>query len=464
MTTAEDTTNELQAERGFRASLRNAKEFQENVVAFSRRRSWVEGTYRELVRFDLFGAHYLVNDPLEVGRILTSNPDDHALTKDGLRFFEVMSRLLGQGLFTSDGAHHLRQRRTLQPSFNRSSVAQATTGMVRAATLLRDSWAARAGEWVDVEEDTQRLSNDIAAQVLLGSDMSSEAHEFGALADEEERALWMLMTAPFVLPAWVPVPANRRLNAVVRQIRELVSRIVEKRRASITAGSAPAAILTALITKETASPSMSETQLLDEVATLIVGGYKTLAVAHAWAFYALATEPRVVARLREELRSVLGTRPPTAEDLPNLEYTRMVVHEVLRLYPPVWGIFRIATRDLDVAGARIPRGSTLFVSPYTLHRHPKYWANPETFDPEHFRQVGERPKTAWLPFGAGRHLCIGNHYSVTALMLSLATLVPSLDFEPPEAPIQVTTRAFTIPQGGMRLRIQGLEPGVGGDP
>jgi cytochrome P450 len=203
---------------------------------------------------------------------------------------------------------------------------------------------------------------------------------------------------------------------------------------------------------------MEERQLFDEVVTLVVGGYKTLAVAHLWVFYLLATNPDAAARVRDELATVSSDRAPVPEDLPRLVRTRALVQEAMRLYPPIWGIFRVAAHDVEIAGAKVRRGATLFISPYTLHRNPKYWPSPTTFDPDNFRSGIDRPATAWLPFGAGRHKCIGTHYALAAVALSVATLGRRFTFDPPEKPIGVTTRSFTSPKGGMRLRLREIGP------
>lgn len=445
------------AGRGFRASLRNAKRFQDDVFAFCEELTYTSGGFREIAPFDLFGDHFLVNDPIEVARILTTNPDDGAFTKEGLRFFAVMRRLLGRGLFTSEGAQHLAQRRLLQPHFNQPSIATMCAGMIGAASRLADDWEKSIDEIVDVEAAMRRVSSDIAAEALLGSDLRDEAHEFGALADEEEEAVWLLMTSPFVLPAWIPVPKNRSLASSATRIRALVRRMIDKRRASIRERTAPDVPFTRMVAAELETGAMGEAQLLDEVATLVVGGYKTVAVAHVWTLYALATHPEIAARVRAEIAETIGERDPVPDDVPRLRYARMVVQESMRIYPPIWGIFRIATEDVELGGLRAKRGATLFMSPYMLHRNPRHWPNATVFDPENFRAGIERPAAAWLPFGAGRHKCIGIHFALSALVASVAVLARRFTLEPPAAAIEVMTRSFTSPKGGMRLRLRAVE-------
>ncbi|WP_433936458.1 cytochrome P450 [Sorangium cellulosum] len=442
------------APRGLGASLRNVREFKANPLAFYRRltRDGDSG-YREVAFFDLFGPNYLVNGVDEAGRILTGAIDRGGATKDGLRFFEVMGRLLGRGLFTAEGDVHLRQRRLLQPSFQPRAVEDMAGGVVRAASAAGARWSTQVGAALDVEGEMRRLALDLLAELLIGGDLRDDVHEFGALNEEMEARLVEAMGAPVLAPAWLPTPGNRRFAATATRVRAVVARLIAQRRASLEAGRAPDVLLTRLLADELSTGAMGERQFLDEIATLLVGGYKSTALALTWTWYLLATHPDAGRRLAAEVSEQIGQRPPTFADARGLRFTRMVVQESMRLYPPVWVINRVATRRDVLGGVPIPRGAILAVSPYTLHRHPAYWARPDDFHPEHFAEGVTRPAHAYLPFGAGRHKCIGNHHAMAVAILTLATLAARYAFEPPAHPIAASARAFTTPEAGMRMRL-----------
>ncbi|WP_437669734.1 cytochrome P450 [Sorangium sp. So ce131] len=442
------------APRGLRASLRNADAFKANPLAFYMRLTRDdERGYRRVAPFDLFGPNVLVNDPDEAWRILTSAVDRGGYTKDGLRFFEVMRRLLGQGLFTAEGDGHLQRRRLMQPSFQPRKIEDMADGITRAAAEVGARWSTQVGAVLDVEGEMRRLALDLLAEALIGADLRDDVHELGALDEEMEARLLDTMGAPLLVPAWIPTPGNRRFARAASRMRAVVARLIARRRASLAAARAPDVLLTRLLADELRTGALGERQFEDEIATLLVGGYKTTALALTWTWYLLATHPDVARRLHAEVSAQVGARLPTPEGARNLRYTRRVVLESMRLYPPVWVMSRVAARADEVAGVAVPRGAVVAISPYTLHRHPAHWSRPDGFYPEHFAEGVARPAHVYLPFGAGRHKCIGNHYAMAAATLTLATLAGRYTFEPPAHPVVANTRAFTTPDPGLRMRL-----------
>lgn len=442
------------APRGLRESLRNMRELKQNPLVFYMRLTRGSGSgYRLIAPFDLFGPNLLVNDVDEARRILTSAIDDGTYTKDGVRFFEVMRRLLRRGLFTSEGNDHLQQRRLLQPSFQPGVMEQMADGIVRAAAAAGARWSTQVGAEMDVEAEMRRLSLDLLAELLIGADLREEVHEFGALNEEMEARLIEATGAPFLIPTWIPTPGNRRFAGAAARIHVVVARLIAKRRASLEAERAPDVLLTRLLASELKTGAMGARQFHDEITTLLTGGYKSTSLALTWTWYLLATHPDAGRRVAAEVTRRIGQRAPAFADARELPYLRMVVQESMRLFPPVWVIHRMTTRPDQVGGVSIPRGAVVAISPYTLHRHPAYWARPDEFYPEHFADGVTRPAHAYLPFGAGRHKCIGNHYAMMAAMLSLATLAGRYAFAPPAHPVVATTRAFTTPELGMRMRL-----------
>jgi cytochrome P450 len=233
------------------------------------------------------------------------------------------------------------------------------------------------------------------------------------------------------VPLWVPTPGNRRFRSARLSLDRVVYRVIDERRRQPDAS---ADLLTRLLRasdSETGS-GMSGEQLRDQTITLLLSGHETTANALSWALHLVSTHGEVESRLRAELDSVLGGRDPVAADLSKLHYTTMVLYEAMRLYPPIWILERYAAEDDDIGGYRIPARSTVVVSPFTLHRHEAFWPSPEEFRPERFADlaVAERQPTAYLPFGAGPHHCVGAHFALLEARVVLAMVVQAFQLRP----------------------------------
>jgi cytochrome P450 len=259
---------EERAPRGVAASLRNAREFGRDPLAFYSRLTLAGGRYRDLARFDLFGENLLVNDPEAAGRVLTSPPEAGEFSKEGLRYFRVLRRLLRRGLFTSEGELHLRQRRRLLPVFQRGPVEELAAGVVQAIGATAARWEQGSGTVVDVQQAMLDLALDVLAAAVVGPDLRDAVRRFAPASEAAERRLLATLAAPVVLPAWVPTPANRGLGAAARDVHAIVRGLVARRRETLEAGTAPDALLTRLLRRELAGPAMRESQLRDEVVAL----------------------------------------------------------------------------------------------------------------------------------------------------------------------------------------------------
>jgi cytochrome P450 len=240
----------------------------------------------------------------------------------------------------------------------------------------------------------------------------------------------------------------------VKTLDEAVYAIVEQRRRDGTGHHDLLSMLLAARDEETGE-GMSDAQLRDEMVTLIVAGHETVASALTWAWYLLAQHPDAERRLHDELAAVLGVRPPAVQDLPTLPYTRMVVEETLRLYPPAWLITRRALKTDEIGGYGIPAGALVVVSPYLTHRHPSFWENPERFEPERFApERSERPRFAYFPFGGGPRLCIGNNFALMEAQLVLAAVAQRYRLElARNTPVEVVPGVTLRPRGGLPVRL-----------
>jgi cytochrome P450 len=366
---------------------------------------------------------FLCADPEAIRQVLQDNHRDfHKQT----RGFDTLRLVLGNGLLTSEGDFWLRQRRIAQPAFHRDRIAAFASSMVRAADeMIERRWAPvmKRGGRLDVAAEMMRVTLRIVGETLLSIDPSEEADRVGGALEALLVGFRRRMQSVVQLPIGWPTPENRRLSSAIAEIDRVVLRIIEERRRSPTPGSDLLAMLMEARDEETGE-RMSDRQLRDEVVTLFLAGHETTALSLSWTLALLSRHPEVGRRLRDELRTVLGGRLPTAEDVPRLTYTRMVLQEAMRLYPPAWNFGRTARCDVQLGGYPVPAGSLILVSPYVIHRNPRFWENPEGFDPERFspENAPKIPRFAYLPFGAGPRQCIGNNFAMMEATLLLAVL------------------------------------------
>jgi cytochrome P450 len=373
------------------------------------------------------------------------------------RAVERTELLLGKGLLTSEGELHLRQRRLIQPAFHRERLA--AYGQVMADYAQRTSTAWQDGESLDVHEAMMKLTLAVAGRTLFDADVEGNAHEVAEAMDLSLR-MFSYALLPFgVLLEHVPIPWVRDLHRARRRMDALIFRIIEERHA---AGDEDRGDLLSMLLRardaEGDGTGMSDRQLRDEIVTLLMAGHETTANWLTWTWYLLSQHPEVEARLHEELdRVLLNSRAPTVDDVPRLEYTRRVLAESLRVYPPAWAVERRALEDFEVGGHVIRKGTFVVASQWLVHRDPRWWSEPERFNPDRWapEQEAMRPKFAYFPFGAGTRICIGEHFAWMEAMLLLATLAQRwrVHYDGAEAPVPeplVTLR----PKGGLAARLE----------
>jgi cytochrome P450 len=330
--------------------------------------------------------------------------------------------LLGEGLLTSEKQFHLRQRRLAQPAFHRQRIAGYAATLVECAQRTSAGW--KDGETRDISEDMMRLTLAVVARTLFSADVEKEAPEIGqALTDV--LGLFNMLMIPFTdLIQKLPLPSVRRFKRARDFLDKTIYGIIDERRRT---GADHGDLLSMLLfaqDEQGDGGSMTDTQVRDEAMTLFLAGHETTANALTWTWYLLSQHPEVEARMRQELQRVLAGRTPAFEDIPNLSYTEMVFAESMRLYPPAWGVSRLVLEDYSAGGYEIPKGSIVIMSPYVMHRNPKYFPDPERFMPERwtpeFKET--RPKFAYFPFGGGPRMCIGERFAWTEGILVLATI------------------------------------------
>ncbi len=411
--------------------------------------------YGDIVRFRSLGPlrWYLFSHPDDIDYVLRRNARNY---HKGI-FAASIVPLVGEGLLTSEGEVWRRQRRLEQPAFHRQRLAALAADMTAAAVATAEGWGepARVGRPLDVAAEMSRLTLQIVGRALLGTDTSGAAATVaGALPATLEYTMYRAESV-FPLPLRLPTPRNRRFLRARAALDRLVYGIIAERRRTGADGDDLLSMLLAARDAETGE-AMTDRQLRDEVLTILLAGHETTAVALSWTWFLLSQHPEAEATLHAELARVLGGRAPTAADVPRLPYTRQVIEEAMRLYPPVWATGRQALGDDEVRGYRLPAGSPVVLSPWVTHRHPDFWERPDAFEPERFApgRAAGRPHLAYFPFGGGQRQCIGNGFALLEAQLIVATLAQRYRLRPvPGHPIEPEPTVTLRPRHGLPMTL-----------
>ena len=362
-----------------------------------------------------------------VRAVLLSHPDlieevlvtkNRQFVKHGaLRYTRL---LLGDGLLTLEGEAWRRRRRLVQPAFQRDQIACHAEVVVAAAERMMDGWG--DGQALDVHATATQLTFEVAATCLFGADVAADAADFSAAVDLLQGYFRWRLSRLLAVPLFVPTPYHLRLWGAGLRLFQTVRRMIAGRRAANTRRDDLLAML--LEARDADGAAMTGRQVREEAMTLLLAGYETTANTLAWAWYLLGRNPGAEARLFEEVDRVLGGRPPTFDDLPRLEYAGAVVAEALRVYPPAYAIGRQAASPCEIGGHRVPRGTTIVMSQWVVHRDPRFHDAPAEFRPERWTggRAGTVPRYAYFPFGGGPRVCIGNSFALTEVTLVLAAV------------------------------------------
>jgi cytochrome P450 len=360
--------------------------------------------------------------------------------------------ILGEGLLTSEGEVHVRQRQLAQPAFHRQRIPAYGATMVTYAQRLQQRW--QDGETRDIDQEMTRLTLAIASKTLFDADVEEEAQDIGA-------ALSTILTLfpRFMLPfsnliGKLPLPSNRQAEQARKLLDTVMYRIIQERRASGVDTGDLLSMLLAARDEEGDGSGMSDQQLRDELMTMFLAGHETTATLLTWTWYLLSQHPAVEAQLHAELDTVLAGRLPTVQDMPQLRYTRMLLAEALRLYPPAWIIGRRALEAYEVGEYVLPAKAIVVMSPYITHHDARFFPAPEVCDPQRWTPEAEatRPKFAYFPFGGGARQCIGEGFAWMEGILALATLAQQWQMRlVPGHPVALKPLITLRPRYGMRM-------------
>jgi cytochrome P450 len=393
----------------------------------------------------------LFNRPEHVQSILV----EHAYDFDkGAALHKVFHSAIGDGLFSSEGDLHRQQRKLMAPSFQPRHIASYAEIMGHYGEQIQQRWP--ENEVIDINQQMTNLTMSIIGKALFDADVFTETDELGAAMGVTLEYISFALSQLFTVPYIWPLPRHLRTRKAIQLLRSRIQTFIDERREHPSDRNDFLSIL--LQTRDEEGKPMSDAQIMAECLTLFGAGHETTATALTWCWYLLCQHPEIYQRMQQEIDSVLQGRTPGFTDLPSLPYTLQVFKETLRIYPPAYAFSRQALRDLEIDGYHIPKNRVVLISPYTLHRREDTFPRPETFDPERFSPEHEKqlPRHAYLPFGAGPRICIGNHFSLMEGHLLLATLAQRVNFslvstQPPR--INLTHHLTLRPLGALNMQV-----------
>ncbi len=348
--------------------------------------------------------------------------------------YRIMKLLVGNGLLTSEGDFWRRQRRLAQPAFHRERLAAFAQIFVDEGNALLNEWSnLPEGSTVNVSKDMMKLTLSIVCKSLFSSDVDDAIETVNREFHIANESLINRITAPIKIPLWIPTPHNIAEKNAYSTIRNVVKKLIEKRRNSTERYDDLLAMLMEARDEDTGE-MMSDIQLQDEALTVFLAGHETTAVALSWLFHCVDENPEVEQKLWDESNTVLNGNNPSLDDLRQLDYTRMVVDETLRLYPPAWIIGRCALEEDVIGGYRIPKGVNLLMPVYHIHRDPRYWDEPQKFIPQRFTKEKSKSyhKFLYFPFGGGPRLCIGNNFALMEMQLIVPMILQKFKLSKPK--------------------------------
>lgn len=447
----------------------------------------------DLFMFEIKGQppQYMMAHPDHIQEVTVKQADKFIKSPDYTDRHKGIARFLGSGLLTSDGEFWKRQRRLVAPALHARRIETYAQTMVDSTLRMLDGWEGQRE--VDVDEDMMKTTLAIVARSLFNVDVSGESRRIGEAMAVMQNMFGATNGPEALLPWWIPTPHRLAARRAVRDLNEIVYRMIgERRQTNEDLGDLLSMLLLA---RDDAGEGMTDEQVRDEAVTMFLAGHDTTANTLNWTWVLLAQHPEIEARLHDEIDSVLGGRAPTLADLKRLPYVEMVIKESMRLYPPAFTFSRAAAEDTQIGGYDVPKGTVITVVSYYTHRHPDFWDEPESFEPERFSAEnspvtltpntslaergektqgsaraenlageqsftnGIRHRYAYIPFGAGPRVCIGNSFAMMEAQLMLATIAQRYRLRLAPGQVVVPEPLLTLrPKGGLRLRAEARLP------
>ena len=438
----------IPAPRG-RALLRSLINFGRTPLEFSERCCQ---EYDELVDLSIGSSKfYLFNHPHLIAEVLSRHQDS---VKD--YSYRALEYVLGNGIFLNHGATWKHNRRLMQSAFDRDRFAAYAEQMVADTSLMLDSW--QVGEVRQLHREMSVLTVKIIMQTMFGVDARETAAEITAALDTIMLQYFHQAETFFILPNWLPTLGNWRANQAKNRLNSIVETVIKRRRGLPGVGND--LLSTLLNAQDNNGQPLSDRKIRDEVMTLLIAGHETTANAITWTLMLLAQNPEAEKKLVTEIKSVVGDRLPTINDVVQLPYAKMVIQESMRLYPPAWILGRELIRDCNIGGYDFPRGAVIYFSQWAVHRSARWYDEPEKFNPDRWTDNLEQhlPRCAYFPFGAGARACIGKAFSLieTTIVLTMMLQKFRLTLVSPDS-IELLPSLTLRPKQGVKMRIISLK-------
>ncbi|WP_311170517.1 cytochrome P450 [Halobellus ordinarius] len=419
----------------------------------------VADAYGDVTRFDLGPVEtHLLTNPADIERVLVT--DDAKYRKPDFQD-DAIGTLLGDGLLLSEGDTWRKQRQLAQPAFGPNRIAKMGELITRHAESMLDDW--NPGDLTDVHLEMARVTVRIIVEAMFGSQLTDEQTRTIQENLEPLGRRFEPSPARFLIPDWLPTRENRQYHESVRTLEGIIDDIVEERRGTeydpsvdpAADGDDPMDLLSVLL-RAKGRGEQTDKQLRDEMMTMLLAGHDTTALTLTYTWYLLSEHPEVESRVHAELDEVCGGDPPTAADVRDLDYLERVIQESMRLYPPVYVLFREPKVDVRLGGYRIPRGSAVMLSQFAVHRSGRWYDEPETFDPDRWLPArrAERPRFSYFPFGGGPRHCIGKHLSMLEAKLILGTVASEYELDyARDRPFDLRGSLTMHPEEPMAMRV-----------
>jgi cytochrome P450 len=410
--------------------------------------------YGDVVHFELGPIDtYMITNPADIERVLVT--DDAKYTKPKFQD-DAIGDLLGQGLLLSEGETWRKQRELAQPAFLMSRLSELSDLMVDYTEEMLDGWEGK--DEVNIHLEMARLTVKIIVEAMFGSTIDDERVRTVQENLEPLGSRFEPNPFRFAIPDWAPTRENREYKKALSTIEDIVWDLIDEREGTQYAegdGDEPMDLLSVLL-RARERGEQTDQNLRDEMVTMLLAGHDTTALTLTYTWYLLSQHPDVEARLHAELDSLLGGERPTFADVRQMEYTEAVLNEAMRLYPPVYTIFREPQVDVQLGGYRIPAGSAVMLSQWAVHRSPRYWDSPLEFDPDRWldERADTRHRFAYFPFGGGPRFCIGKQLSMLEARLILGTVCQQYRLEyARDEPFELRGSLTMHPRQPMEMRL-----------
>jgi len=423
--------------------------------------SALEETYGDVALFEMGPIPtYMVTDPAEIERVLVSEAD--RFRKPDFQD-DALGDLLGDGLLLSEGETWQKQRDLARPAFQMGRLMGMADRVTGHAESMIERWS--PGQTIDVEEQMARVTLNVILDLMMGVELADERVD--TIQGQLEPLGRRFEPDPirFAIPEWVPMPGDEEFDRALDTLDELLDEIIDARRgtegpsdvsATTGDGDVPMDFLSVLL-RAHGRGEQSTDQLRDEMMTMLLAGHDTTALTLTYTWFLLSEHPEVERRVQAEVDEVVGDDSPGMDHVREFEYLDRVINESMRLYPPVFTLFRTPTEPVEIGGYQVPEGEIVMLPQWGVHRSERYWDDPETFDPERFspERRADRPRFAFFPFGGGPRHCIGKHLSLLEAKLIVATVVSEfeLDFQG-ETPLELMPSLTMHPRQTMEMRLE----------